>query len=218
MAFVARLRLPDVADGPQKAPTPAKGGKPIAGAALAIIAATIALEGGYVRNPFDPGGETNFGITKATADANGYRGSMRALPRETAEGIYFRQYMVAPGYEPLIAIDAPVAAELFDTTVNMGAPRPSRWFQQATNALCGARLAVDGKVGAGTIAAYRACQPKLGAVRLCIAMLDQLDSRQAAEYRRLVLVNPKLQVFKNGWLAHRIGNVDRGDCAKQVRP
>jgi lysozyme family protein len=196
----------------KKKPTPGK--RIIPGVALAIIASTIALEGGYVRNPSDPGGETNFGITKATAETNGYHGPMRTLPRETAESIYYDQYMVAPGYEPLIPMDAPVTEELFDTTVNMGASRPSKWFEQSINEQCGTRLAVDGHVRSPVVAAYRACQTRLGAARLCVGTLNSLDSKQRAEYERLVRVNPKLRVFLRGWIANRIGNVDRRKCSE----
>lgn len=198
-------------DEPRK-PSAKKGLIPAA--ALAIIAATVSLEGGYVRDRADPGGETNFGITKATARANGYYGPMRSLPRSTANSIYYREYLVKPGYEPLIAIDAPVTSELFDATVNMGAARPSRWFEQSTNELCGTRLAVDGHVGSAAIAAYQACQPRRGAARLCVDMLNSLDAKQAAEYRSLVAHKPELRRFLKGWLANRIGNVDRRDCMR----
>lgn len=200
-------------DDEQRKPSVKKAGLTSA-AALAIIAATVSLEGGYVRNNSDPGGETKFGITKATAQHNGYYGPMRSLPRATAESIYYREYLVKPGYEPLIAIDAPVTAELFDTTVNMGAVRPSRWFEQSINELCPTRVGVDGHVGPAAIAAYRACQPRRGAVRLCVDTLNSLDAKQAAEYRSLVAHNPKLRVFLKGWLANRIGNVDRRDCSR----
>ncbi len=184
----------------------------IAAIALAMIASVIAVEGGYVNHPADPGGETHMGITKAVAVQNGYTGPMRTLPREVAESIYYTRYLVQPGYAALVPIDAAVTAELFDTTVNMGAARPSTWFQQSTNALCGTKLVTDGRVGPGTIAAYRACQGKLGASNLCVATLVNLDRAQAAEYARLVRVNPKLKVFYKGWIAHRVGNVDRGRC------
>ena len=39
-----------------------------------IINAIIDREGGYVDEPDDSGGETNYGVTKAVARANGYRG------------------------------------------------------------------------------------------------------------------------------------------------
>jgi len=184
----------------------------IATIALAMIASVIAVEGGYVNHPADPGGETHMGITKAVAVQNGYTGPMRTLPREVAESIYYKRYLVEPGYAALVPIDAAVTAELFDTTVNMGPARPSTWFQQSTNALCGTKLVTDGRVGPGTIAAYRACQGKLGASNLCVATLVNLDRAQAAEYARLVRVNPKLKVFYKGWIAHRVGNVDRGRC------
>jgi lysozyme family protein len=186
----------------------------IGAAALTIIGAAIALEGGYVNHKADPGGETNMGITVQVARENGYTGPMRTLPRDVAESIYYDRYLVAPGLAPLISIDAAVTEELFDTAVNMGPPRPSRWFQDGINALCGTRLAVDGQIGARTIAAYSACQKEAGAVKLCGRMLDRLDGKQRAEYDRLVRVNPSLKAFHKGWIAHRIGNVDRRKCGR----
>lgn len=37
-----------------------------------IIDGILGLEGGYSTNPKDKGGETNWGITEATARAHGY--------------------------------------------------------------------------------------------------------------------------------------------------
>lgn len=190
----------------------AAGKAKIAAAAIAMIAGVIAIEGGYVNHPSDPGGETNMGITKRVAIENGYTGPMRSLPREVAESVYYARYLVEPGYVPLIAIDAVVTEELFDTTVNMGPARPGRWFQQSINAQCGSRLAVDGRIGPATIGAFATCQRKAGPAALCVAMLDRLDRLQRAEYDRLVRVNPKLRVFHRGWTNHRIGNVDRAQC------
>jgi hypothetical protein len=184
----------------------------LAAVVVVLLAGVIAHEGGYVNHRADPGGETNMGITKAVAVQNGYTGPMRTLPREVAESIYYRIYLVKPGYAALIPIDAAVTEELFDTTVNMGQARPSTWFQLSINAQCGSALAVDGRVGPGTIATYRACQTKRGAAELCVATLDHLDDAQRLEYARLVRANPKLQVFYKGWIAQRVGNVDRRKC------
>ncbi|CAD7336030.1 secretion activating protein [Sphingomonadales bacterium 56] len=178
-------------------------------AALGMIAAVIQVEGGYVNHPNDPGGETNMGITKRVAVENGYTGHMRALPRNVAENIYYQSYLVKPGYEPLISLDAAVTEELFDTTVNMGPARPSRWLQQSLNELCPAlKLKVDGQVGPATVAGYARCQRTL----LCQAMLPRMDGLQRAEYDRLVRVNPKLKVFHRGWVNHRISNVSKEKC------
>jgi hypothetical protein len=70
------------------------------------------------------------------------------------------------------------------------------------------------KLGADDINAYRMVQVKLGVTPACVATLDALDASQATEYRRLAAVNPKLRGFLKGWLAARIGNVDRKICGK----
>lgn len=169
-----------------------------------------------MNHPNDPGGETNMGITKKVATKHGYTGPMRTLPRSVAESIYYEDYLVKPGYAPLIELDAAVTEELFDTTANMGPGRPSRWFQRSINELCSLSIAVDGQVGPATISAFTVCQRHVGASKLCVMMLDSLDAKQKDEYGRLVRVNPKLKVFYKGWLNHRIGNVDRAKCRRQA--
>ena len=52
----------------------------------------ISHEGGYVNHPNDPGGETNWGVTKRTAQENGYTGSMRAMTRAQAIEIYKKAF------------------------------------------------------------------------------------------------------------------------------
>lgn len=193
---------------------PKSANKAIPAIALAMIAATIGLEGGYVNDKADPGGETNMGITKTVARQKGYAGPMRTLPREVAESIYYEDYIVAPGYEPLIAMNAPVVEELYDTASNMGPQRPSRFFQQSINELCGTSIVPDGRVGPGTTATFAACQNRLGSSPMCVSMLNRLDAKQRAEYERLVRVNPKLRKFLRGWIANRVGNVDRRKCSK----
>ncbi len=214
--IVVRL-IPQTPAGDRKSLWKSLGGKvgPKAGltaAAIAMIASVIAVEGGYVNHPADPGGETNMGITKQVAVANGYIGPMRTLPRGVAESIYYDRFLVGPGYAGLISIDAAVTEELFDTSVNMGPSRPSTWFQRSTNALCGTTLTIDGRLGPGSIAAYQSCQAKLGASPLCVATLGILDAWQSGEYARLIGANPKLEVFRKGWIGNRIGNVDRRKC------
>lgn len=188
--------------------------KAIPAVILALIAGVIAVEGGYVNHPSDPGGETNMGITKKVAVKNGYTGPMRQLPRSVAESIYYQSYLVKPGYAPLISLDAAVTEELFDTTVNMGPDRPSRWFQRSINLLCGTNLDADGQVGPQTVSAFQSCQGSIGASELCIGMLDSLDAAQRVEYARLIRRNPKLNDFRRGWLNKRIGNVSRAKCMK----
>lgn len=194
----------------------------LAGALAMIIAAVFAVEGGFVDDPADPGGATNHGVTEEVARRHGFDGDMRDLPRSCtvagevcAESIYRRDYIERPGYLPLVEIDPVVAEEVIDTAVNMGPPRPSRWFQAAVNATCNTRLAVDGRIGALTVIAWRDCRANLGPPA-CVQMLDRMDAAQEAEYDRLVRVNPRLRRFRRGWQNHRIGNVDRARCGEGV--
>lgn len=204
---------------PSRARVGVERGGIVAVAVAAILSTVYAAEGGFVDHPSDPGGPTNYGVTQRVARQAGYTGNMRDFPKHCAEvapsevcadKIYVARYIEGPGYMPLVAIEPAVAEELVDTTVNMGPPRPSRWFQQAINEMGSGPIVADGQVGPSTIAAYVRLQ-KIGP-SACVAMLDRLDAKQAAEYRRLIQVNPKLGVFLKGWLRNRIGNVDRRKC------
>lgn len=190
--------------------------KAAAASIAAILAGIFAVEGGYVNDPRDPGGETNMGITKRVAMEHGYTGPMRSLPKGKAGEIYIASYIDAPGYRPMIAIEPVVAEELVDTAVNMGPARPSRWFQDGLNRLGEAHLSVDGRVGPATIAAYQSFQQRAGRITACTAMLDWLDAQQAREYGRMVRVNPGLKVYYKGWMAARIGNADRTKCGSDA--
>ena len=190
--------------------TPGRAG--VGAVVAAIIAAVLAVEGGYVDHPSDPGGATNWGITERVARQCGYTGSMRALPKEVAFACYQRNYVERPGFLPLVEIDPAVAEEVIDTGVNMGPARPTRFFRRAVNEVCRTRLPITASMDATAVQAWRDCRANLGRTA-CIRALDSLDRQQRAEYDRLVRVNPKLRVFHRGWINHRIGNVKRGRCA-----
>lgn len=176
-----------------------------------IIDGVIAVEGGYVDHPNDPGGATKYGITQAVARANGYTGHMRDLPRSTAFQIYYTRYVVGPNFDDISIIDEKVAEELIDTGVNAGQQRAAEFFQEALNSLNsrGADypdVKVDGDIGPASLNAFRAFKKRRGATATVI-MLRALDALQGAHYMRLARDNSKFESFLNGWLLHRIGNV-----------
>ena len=96
-----------------------------------MIDALIEREGGYVNHPADKGGPTCFGITEAVARAHGYAGAMRNLPREDAATIYRRLYWLRPRFDQVAKRSSRVAAELFDTGVNMGPAVATTFLQRA---------------------------------------------------------------------------------------
>lgn len=176
----------------------------------ALLEELIAREGGYVDNPADRGGATNFGITEGVARANGFAGDMRQLPRETASSIYRRIYWSRPKFD-LVAVRAPlVAAELFDTGVNMGPAVAATFLQRMLTALnrCGsdyADLRPDGRIGPATLGALDKFLGLRGPAGET-ALLHALDALQGERYVRLAERNPSQEKFLYGWLANRLGN------------
>lgn len=179
---------------------------------LSIIGSTIAMEGGWVNDKLDPGGETNKGITKATAVKYGYVAPMKELNTEIAQSIYYQGYFLEPKLTLIYPLDPVVTAEVFDTGVNMGTGTSIKFFQQAVNELSGSKLAVDGKLGEKAAAAFKDYQAKAGLVTACTTTLAKLDQLQEARYRAIVAKKPSQKRFLKGWLTHRIGNVDAKLC------
>lgn len=185
--------------------------------AAAIIAAVVAVEGGFVDHKNDPGGKTNHGITEKVARENGYIGDMRKLPKETAIEIYRKDYITTPGFEPFLELSPAVAKELVDTGVNTGPARPARWLQVSLNSMSQQGslyplIEVDGKIGPATVASYRALQKARGPVQACHLIIKSLDAQQGQYYLTISQSNPKLQSFTAGWFLHRIGNVPLSEC------
>ncbi|MBO9624180.1 MAG: hypothetical protein J7500_15840 [Sphingomonas sp.] len=174
----------------------------------AIIEDVLTAEGGYVNDARDAGGETNFGITLATARADGYAGTMRELPRERAFEIYRRKYVVAPGFDKIVPISARIAAELVDTGVNMGPKVAAQFLQRALNALNNqARdyidLAVDGVAGANTRLALNSFLNRRGADGE-VVLLAALNGLQAERYISLAEARQSNEAFVFGWLKNRV--------------
>jgi lysozyme family protein len=144
---------------------------------MSISAKAIALvldhEGGYVNHPEDPGGETNYGISKRAYPSL----DIRSLTREDAMDIYRRDY-----WTPIKGnqLPADVAIYLMDTAVNVGVSRAVKMLQKAVG------VVQDGSIGPKTI---QAVQGTPNALQL-------LDAARLAYYRRL----PTFATFGRGWI------------------
>ena len=174
-----------------------------------LIEALLDREGGYCNHPADRGGETCFGITAAVARANGYDGPIRALPETAARAIYRRLYWTAPHLDAVAALAPLVAAELFDTSVNMGPDVAATFLQRALNALNrGASdypdMPADGRIGAVTLAALKAFLARRGGGGERV-LLKAIEALQGERYVALAERCPADEAFLYGWLANRIG-------------
>ena len=118
----------------------------------AAIEALLAHEGGYVsaeraREIGDRGGETNWGLSKATyPDLD-----LKRVTRDQAIAIYRRDF-----WDRLRCGDmpAPIARMVFDTAVNHGQGDAARFLQRALG------VKDDGAIGPKTIAALLRAQPE----------------------------------------------------------
>ncbi|MDX5329656.1 MAG: holin-associated N-acetylmuramidase [Caulobacteraceae bacterium] len=120
----------------------------------------VRREGGFVNDPDDPGGATNYGVTLGTMkalkkDLNGDGridvADVRALTRAQAEQIFVEHYFRRPR---LGELPEAVQASVFDMYVNAGA-NAVKILQRLLTRM-GFPTADDGQVGPKTIAAARA--------------------------------------------------------------
>lgn len=95
---------------------------------------TIGHEGGYSLDPHDPGGETNWGISKKSYP----KLIIKELTREDAKNIYFRDFW---NEIKMDGLPDSVTYQLFDFAVNSGIQTAIRYFQRALN------VADDGRFG-----------------------------------------------------------------------
>ena len=169
----------------------------------------IAREGGYVDHPADRGGPTKFGITEQTARSYGYEGSMRDLPLETAKSIYRLRYWTRSGFYMIAERGMPrLAEELFDTGVNMGVSRATRFLQRALNVLNrGAKdypdIGTDGEFGPMSLNALDRFKAKRGEQAEAV-LLSAVDALQGAYYIALAERNSSQEAFVFGWLSKRL--------------
>lgn len=160
------------------------------------LMATLRLEGKYSDNKKDPGGKTNFGITKKTARAWGYKGEMKDLTLKEASKIYKKEYWDKIKGDSIISQE--VAQEVFDTAVNCGVGRASMFLQKAFNKLKkGSPLTEDGRIGPATVEAINNYSKSNRIVKAA-------NTEQARYYCELVEKNEILEEFYFGWLDHRV--------------
>jgi lysozyme family protein len=111
-------------------------------------------EGGFSNHPQDPGGATNFGITKKTFEewisTTTTVEKIMSLRVQDVRPIYMTKY-----WNPVRADDLPDGINLivFDAAVNSGPRRAARWLQRCVHA------EVDGAIGPKTLAITKTCDP-----------------------------------------------------------
>jgi lysozyme family protein len=172
------------------------------------IEITLSHEGGFVDDPVDPGGATNFGVSlrwlRSVGELEG-AGSALALydldqdgdldaddvaqlTREMAKDLYRTRFWEPHEYA---SMPASIGAKTFDLAVNMGPRQAHRLVQRACRA-ADREIADDGLLGPQTRAAIRQADE--------LALQAALRSEAAGFYRGLAIKRPAFNRFLNGWL------------------
>lgn len=141
----------------------------------------LAHEGGYVNDPMDRGGETNWGVTRNTARSAGYTGSMRDMTRDQAKAIYKRLY-----WDGVKADQMPfaVAYQVFDAAVNHGVSAASKLIQRAVG------VNDDGVIGNNTLRAINS--------RTVQNVLLEFNGERIRFYT--AIAKPQFDRFGKGWM------------------
>ena len=106
----------------------------------------LAHEGGYVNNPADPGGETQWGIAKRSYPTV----NIKTLTRDGAKAIYLRDFWAPVASK---VSDSALCFQVLDAAVNHGIGNAIRMLQRAIG------VADDGAFGPASVAALAARDP-----------------------------------------------------------
>jgi len=171
-----------------------------------LIDELIKREGGYVNDSIDAGGETNYGITKRVAEANGYAGNMRSMPIELAQRIYRQRYWDLLELDTVKAYCPEIVERMFDMGVNMGQSRAGCFLQRSLNVLnkqgtAWRDITVDGDVGNATLSALHHYMMERGDGAL---LNDMLRCLEGTHYIESAECRPANERFVYGWFKNRV--------------
>ena len=162
---------------------------------MSACLSTINHEGGYNDIKNDKGGATNWGVSlrflkgiNEDIDGDGLITylDIKKMTKDDAISIYYDNFW-KPLYERL---PDKLAAKVFDVSVNAGSSRAHILLQKALNKL-GAKLTVDGLIGAVTLAEIAKYTDQAIVNAYCDVQLDF--------YKGLVLKDATQEKFLKGW-------------------
>ncbi len=171
----------------------------------------LPVEGGYVNNPRDNGGETYKGISRkfwpqwegwkiidALKREPGFPGNLANHQdlKELIAKFYYENFWLRINGDKIIVQE--IADELFDTAVNMGVNVSIEFVQTALNLLNRNQknykdIAIDGILGKETIKLLN----EFVEVEI---LLRAINALQASRYIKICELHPDQEEFFRGWL------------------
>lgn len=168
----------------------------------------LEVEGGYVNDPNDLGGETNYGVTEEVAREYGFTGEMEDLDSTASYDIGWDRYWT-PLHLTSIAIAedtafVKVAGYLYSISYNMGPGRAGAILQRCLNALNNegrlySDVRQDGIIGWATLEAFNAYvahRKKAGMNPLAVCV----QGLQVHHYIWISEKRPSNEEYTYGWI------------------
>ena len=145
-----------------------------------IIEQVLEHEGGYVNDPDDTGGETNFGIAKRWYP----NVDIKNLTKEQAKKIYHQDY-----WKPAKCDSVPPQLRhiYFDMCVNFGRGGAVKVLQRAANAKNKNKIEVDGGMGPAPLKAIQNLST------------DRVRAYRVLRFANIVIDKPNQEKFWLGW-------------------
>ncbi len=141
-------------------------------------------EGGYINDLCDKGGETKYGISKASYPSV----NIKTLTLEEAKDIYRRDYWKTTRLDLGLIEDPKIAAKMLDIIVNIGAYYGCLILLRALK-----RMSANfAKCNAGAVEYINNCD--------VAKLLSNLQIELTIYYKRLVVNKPSMSKFLKGWL------------------
>jgi lysozyme family protein len=154
-------------------------------------------EGGYVNNPDDRGGETNFGISKKAYPHL----DIKEITEAQAEKIYFADYWLKNQCNRIE--NESLAIKLFDMSVNLGVKQAALLLQRAAKATDNLPLLEDGIIGEKTLFAVNSLTNDIENKVVFDrnnGLLCAFKAECASFYRNLASKDESQKRFLDGWL------------------
>lgn len=153
---------------------------------------SIGIEGGYVDDKNDKGGETNYGISKKSYPHL----DIKSLSLEDAKKIYYNDFWNTEAAN-LSLFPEKIAIEVFDTGINTSMATALKILQKSMNLLNRVEsryddLKVDGIIGSRTLSILEKVNEQ--------ELLRVLNGLQFCRYLEIVEGNHSQERFFAGWI------------------